>query len=92
MAPWVAADAVGGSVAGIGVLADALIAMTPTMNAEAVWEATVVTGDRVVMKLREPVYIRENDIPLYASRASLGPVASWDNAIQLRARTVRYGP
>jgi hypothetical protein len=31
--------------------------MTPTMNAEAVWQAPIVTNDRVVMKLQEPVYI-----------------------------------
>ena len=43
--------------AGVGVLADGLVAMTPTMNAEAVWQATIVTNDRVVMKLQEPVYI-----------------------------------
>jgi hypothetical protein len=77
MATWTAADGFGAAIAGLGVLSDGVIAMTPTMNAEAIWTATVVTADRVAMKLRGPVYIREMDIPLYAKVTSLGPVTSW---------------
>jgi hypothetical protein len=33
---------------------DEAIALTPTMNAEAVWSASIVTDDQVVMKLQEP--------------------------------------
>jgi hypothetical protein len=57
MSTWTAAGAGAFTALGVGVLADGLVAMTPTMNAEAVWQATIVTNDRVVMKLQEPVYI-----------------------------------
>ena len=58
---------------GVGALADAAIAMTPTMNAEAIWQASIVTSDRVIMMLQEPVYIRAPDIPLYAKATNLAP-------------------
>jgi hypothetical protein len=61
----------------------------PTMNAEAVWTAAVQAGDHVVLQLRQPVYIHEGDMPLYAARVTLGPAASWMAAPPL-ARTVRY--
>jgi hypothetical protein len=77
---------------GIGPVSDLIVAMIPTMNAEAIWDATVMTGDRVVMKLREPVYIRQPDIPLYAKVTSLGPVASWGSGDRLPVRRVRYDP
>jgi len=92
METWVAADAAGATAAGVGILADGIIAMTPTMNAEAVWSATVATSDRVLMKLSEPVYIRADDIPLYAARVTLGPVISWTSAMPLRTRTIRFDP
>jgi hypothetical protein len=92
MATWTAANAAAAGVAGVGPLTDALIALTPTMNAEAIWEATVITSDRVVMRLQEPVYIRDHDIPLYVKHASLSPIASWSSSSPLRARTVRYDP
>jgi hypothetical protein len=92
MSTWTAADAAAFTAAGVGVLADAAIALTPTMNAEAIWQATIVTNDRVVMKLQEPVYIRSPDIPLYAKETSLSPVASWGSNEPLRPRLVRYDP
>jgi hypothetical protein len=92
MATWTAADGFGAAFAGVGILADGIIASTPTMNAEAVWDATVVAGDRVLMKLREPVYIRADDIPLYAKRVTLSTVTSWGSATPLRERTIRYDP
>ncbi len=92
MATWTAADGFGAAIAGISILADLGIATTPTMNAEAIWDATVMTGDRVVMKLHEPVYIRQPDIPLYAKVMSLGPVASWGSGERLPVRRVRYDP
>jgi hypothetical protein len=92
MSTWAAADAASFAAVGIGVLADGIIALTPTMNAEAVWEATIVTNDRVVMKLQEPIYIRARDIPLYATATNLGPVSSWSSYTPLRARPIRYDP
>jgi hypothetical protein len=92
MATWTAADAAGATAAGLGVLADAAIALTPTMNAEAIWDATVTTGDHVVMKLREPVYVRDRDIPLYTKQVTLAPVASWGGSAPLRPRLLRFDP
>jgi hypothetical protein len=92
MSTWTAADAAAFTAIGVGALADAAIALTPTMNAEAVWQATVVTNDQVVMKLQEPIYIRAHDIPLYAKKTNLGPVSSWSSNAPLRARTIRYDP
>ena len=90
MSTWTAAGAGAFTALGVGVLADGLVAMTPTMNAEAVWQATIVTNDRVVMKLQEPVYIRSPDIPLYTKEVSVSPISSWSSGRPLRLRTVRY--
>jgi hypothetical protein len=92
MSTWVAADAAAFTAAGVGILADAAIALTPTMNAEAVWQATIVTSDRMVMKLQAPVYIRASDISLYAKETSLSPVTSWSSNAPLRPRQIRYDP
>jgi hypothetical protein len=77
---------------GTGALADLAIAMTPTMNAEAIWQATIVSGDHLVMKIQQPVYVRPNDIPLYAKTTDLGPVSSPGSGDLLRIRTIRYDP
>jgi hypothetical protein len=92
MSTWTAADAAAFTALGVGAFSDAVIALTPTMNAEAVWKATIVTPDRVIMNLQEPVYIRARDIPLYAKGTSLSPVASWTGSAPLRTRLVRYDP
>jgi hypothetical protein len=92
MSIWTAADAASFTALGVGALYDLAVATTPTMNAEAVWEATVVTDDRVVMKLQEPVYVRAPDIPLYAKAASLRPIASWTTQAVLPSRVLRYDP
>lgn len=92
MSTWTAADAAAFSAIGLGLFLDGVIALTPTMNAEAVWTASVVTDDQVVMKIQEPIYVRNGDIPLYAKAASLSPVSSWSTAPALRVRTIRYDP
>ena len=92
MSTWTAANAAAFTALGVGALIDGVIALTPTMNAEAVWQATIVTSDRVVMKLQEPVYIRSPDIPLYAKETSVSPVSSWSSNGALRPRTIRYDP
>jgi len=93
MATWTAANAAGLAGAGFGVLADGIIALTPTMNAEAVWKATIVVDERIVMNLHEPVYIRAGDIPLYAKAADLAPISSWSRLNQpLLVRQIRYDP
>ena len=55
MSTWVAADAAAFTALGVGAFIDAAIALTPTMNAEAIWQATIVTDDRIIMKLQEAV-------------------------------------
>lgn len=89
---WTAADAAAFTAAGLGVLLDTVVALTPTMNAEAVWEATIVADDRVIMRLQDQVYIRAPDIPLYAKATSLSPVTSWKDYAPLRSRAIRYDP
>jgi len=92
METWTAADAFAATAVGVGVLSDLVLALTPTMNAEAVWEATIVTSDQVLMKIREPVYIRAFDIPLYAKALSLSPMSSSSRNEPLRVRAILYGP
>jgi hypothetical protein len=90
--PWQAARAASWITAAAGVATDLAIALTPTMNAEAVWQASVVTPDRVMMRVREPIYIRDMDVPLYYGDVKLAPVASFGVSSPLRARPVRYDP
>jgi hypothetical protein len=92
MSVWTAADAAAFTAAGLGVLLDTVVALTPTMNAEAVWEATIVADDRVIMRLQDQVYIRAPDIPLYAKATSLSPITSWKDYAPLRSRAIRYDP
>jgi hypothetical protein len=93
METWTAADAAGVSAAGLGVLTDVIIALTPLTNAEAIWQASIVTDDQVVMRLQAPIYVRDRDIPLYTKTASLAPVASWTGQDALLApRSLRLAP
>jgi hypothetical protein len=89
---WTAADAASFTAVGVGVLADTIIALTPTMNAEAVWVATIITDDRLIMKLQEPIYIRAHDIPLYSKATTLSPASSWSDNAPLPPRVIRYDP
>jgi hypothetical protein len=76
----------------VGVASDLAVAATPRSNAEAVWEAEIVTADSVIMRLRAPVYIRSGDIGLYATRADVAPALSWSEGRALLATPVRYQP
>jgi hypothetical protein len=61
--------------------------------AEAIWQASVVTGDRVIMQLQRPMYIQTQDIPLYSKTVNLSRSVSWnDNAAALPARQIRLAP
>jgi hypothetical protein len=92
MSTWTSANAAAFTAAGYGILLDSVIALTPTMNAEAVCEAKIVTNDQVIMQLQQPLYVRAPDIPLYRKAASLVPLASWTDAAPLRSRPIRYDP
>jgi hypothetical protein len=92
MSTWTAADAASFAALGYGLFADAVLAMTPLTNAEAVWTATIVTDDRVVMSLREPVYVRAGDLPLYARAAAVAPTPSWTDGHPPPLHRMRYDP
>jgi len=87
-----ALTAAGVTAGALGVASDIAVAMTPRTNAEAVWEATIVSADSVIMRLREPVYIRSGDIGLYATGTGLAPAASWSESRRLAVTQVRYQP
>ena len=71
---------------------DATVVVRGPLTTEAVWRATIVAGDRVLMSRQEPLYIRDWDIPLYANVASLAPIPSWGSGAPLPVRRVRYDP
>jgi hypothetical protein len=54
---------------------------------EAVWQATVIVGDKT-MSFREPFYIFESDVRLYAHRPPSPPSAAED--LGRTARPIRY--
>lgn len=90
-----ASDALLASGAGIiaaGLITDTLIALTPTMNAEAIWEASIVSPDRVLFDIREPIYIREGDIPFYYGNVQLAQVPSPGPPALLASRRIRLDP
>jgi hypothetical protein len=76
MSTWTAADAASFAALGYGLFADAIIALTPLTNTEAIWEATIVTDDRVLLRLQELVYVRAGDIPLYARAGDVPLISS----------------
>jgi hypothetical protein len=92
MSTWTAADAAASTAFGLGILTDTLIALTPTMNAEAIWKATIVVNNQVVMSLHQPVYVRAGDIALYAKATDLAPISSWSSDRPLPVRQIRYDP
>ena len=70
-----------------------VLAMTPTSNSEAIWQASVVTDTQVVMRVEKPVYVRDHDIPLYTKSATLMPLASWTEGDSVvAARPLRLAP
>ena len=92
MSTWSAANAYAFAAVGIGMLTDLVIAVTPTMNAEAIVSATVVSNDQVIMKYSAPLYVRANDLPLYAKSVSLAATDSWTSRPPLTPRPLRYAP
>jgi hypothetical protein len=88
------AAAVGGLTAvGFGIAADTVIALTPTTNSEAIWEASIVTNDQIILRLQQPIYVRDRDIALYSKTANLTPVVSWsDGNASLAPRSLRLAP
>lgn len=81
-----------GIAAGTGLALELLRALTPDTNVEAVWEASVQTDDRLIMKAHAPVYIQAGDIGLYATRLHFGPRTSYVQPTRLSGVRLRYVP
>jgi len=79
-----------GIAVGAGLVADAILALTPDTNTEAVWKVSVLSSDQVLMTASGPMYISASDIPLYESRTRLSPVVSLTAAVAPRPR--QLGP
>ncbi len=93
LSTWAAAGVVSAGLLGVGVLADGIIAITPTTNAEAVWEATIISHDQILMKVQEPVYVRADDLALYAKTVNLSPLTTWSSStMPLGVRAIRFDP
>lgn len=75
----------------LGVVGDVWRATNPNQfGAEVAWQASVYTADRIAFRLREPMYVRTNDLPLYQARTGIAPVATSDPSALLPVRPVRY--
>jgi hypothetical protein len=71
------ATAAGGIAAGAAAAADIGLAIVPQSRTELVWRASIVSGDRVVMKGSEILYVSAADVPLYVgSGVQPPPLAS----------------
>lgn len=81
-----------GLAVGTGIALDLIKAVTQTETAEAVWTASVVTADRVMLQLREPLYVAGADVALYYGRSTLAAAPSLLPAAMMPARPLRYAP
>lgn len=81
-----------GVAAGAGIATDAILALTPQTNVEAVWQASAVIGDELKFDIRRPIYISAADIPLHGSRTRLSPLSSPGAAISATPVRMRYDP
>ncbi|MEJ0016667.1 MAG: hypothetical protein WDN25_08885 [Acetobacteraceae bacterium] len=63
-----------GLLAGAGLLVDAALALTPNTDTEIAWEASILSGDRIVFSVRYPMYIANADRDLYLGEPQIvGP-------------------
>jgi hypothetical protein len=81
-----------GAVAGAGIATDAILALTPQTNVEAVWQASAMIGDELVFDIRRPIYISPGDMPLHGSRTRLSPLSSPGAPITAAPVRMRYDP
>jgi hypothetical protein len=81
-----------GIAAGAGLALDAILAMTPRTNTEAIWKASIIAEDQVVLSISGPVYIGPSDASLYASETRLSPTVSFSAANQPIPRQLRFVP
>jgi len=63
-----------GLLAGAGILTDLARTMTPDTETEVAWGARITDGDRVIFAARYPMYIADNDAPLYQPPAAPAPL------------------
>lgn len=74
----------------LGLAADLVRASSPAQfGSEAAWQASIYVSDRLAFRLRQPMYIRTNDAPLYVAHSNLAPINTGGN-VSLPVRAVRY--
>lgn len=78
-----------GGVAGVGGGLEALRSGVRVYGAEVVWQITALTRDELRFRARGPVHIRPDDLALFHSGPSIGPLASPGPAGTLPARNIR---
>ncbi len=81
-----------GIATGVGMAADLVAAITPRTNVEAVWQASVLVGDKLVLDIRRPIYINPGDIPLHASNTHLSAMSSPGAPLTSPPVRLRYDP
>lgn len=79
-----------GTLAAVGdfVVGDFSTALTPTSNSEVAWEATILGDRAILLSVREPLYVRDNDLPLYYGGAETAEIGT--PTFVLSPRRVRY--
>lgn len=81
-----------GIAAGAGLATDALQSIVPNTNAEAVWEASIISDTQILLDVRAPIYITASDVLLYHSGTRLGPIQSLRPASISYPRQLHYAP
>jgi hypothetical protein len=78
---------------GAGAVAtDVGLAAYPMTDSEAVWRATIVSNNRVLMKADEVLYINPSDIALYRGTVELAAMSTPGLTQFGSARQLRYAP
>jgi hypothetical protein len=81
-----------GIAVGAGLAADVLLSLTPSTDTEAVWEASILSQDQVLLDVRAPLYIPASDSRLYWSRTRLSPTVSLKPPTTTYAKNLHYVP
>lgn len=79
----------GGIALASGIAFDVLAATLQTTNTEVIWQALIVSADRVLMRIHEPMYVTASDATLYFGR-STAAIVSPGPMVALESVPVRY--
>lgn len=77
---------------GGGLALDAASALTPNTRVEVVWKASILSAGRLLMDLRQPIYVSAHDVRLYASELHLAAMVSPGRRVLPPARRLRVDP